>query len=69
MDRENQTSEENSQLRTGNSDILLLIALVAFIVLAAVAVLLIIIDTRGQSYYADRVTPFFALKALINLRF
>jgi len=69
MDRENQTSEENSQLRTGNSDILLLIALVAFIVLVAVAVLLIIIDTRGQSYYADRVTPFFALKALINLRF
>lgn len=69
MDRENQTSEENSQLRTGNSDILLLIALVAFIVLAAVAVLLIIIDTRGQSYYADRMWPFFALKALMNLRF
>jgi len=69
MERENQISEENSQSRTGNSDVFLLIALIAFIVFVAVAVLLIILDTRGQSYYADRMWPFFALKALMNLRF
>lgn len=50
MDRENQTSEEDFQSSTGNSDMILLIALLAFIVFAAVAVFVIITDTKGLWY-------------------
>ena len=47
--RENQTSEED-QPSAGNSDMILMIALLAFIVFLAVAFLLIIFDTRGLTY-------------------
>ena len=39
MDKENQTSEDDFQSSAGNSDMILLIALLAFIVFIAVAVL------------------------------
>ncbi len=64
MDKENQTSEEDSQSKTGNSDIILLIALIAFIVFVAVAVLMIIFDTRGLHYPnwdPGRIGPFLNL--------
>ena len=48
--RENQTSEEDSQSSAGNSDMILMIALLAFIVFLAVAFLFIIFDTRGLWY-------------------
>jgi hypothetical protein len=48
--RENQTSEEDSQSSAGNSDMILMIALLTFIVFLAVAFLFIIFDTRGLWY-------------------
>ena len=47
MDRENQTLEEVSQSSVRKSDRILLIAFLAFIVLLAVAIIIVIIDTRG----------------------
>ncbi len=49
MDIENQKSED-SQSRTGKSDIILLIALIAFIVFIAVAAFIIIVYTKGLWY-------------------
>jgi RsiW-degrading membrane proteinase PrsW (M82 family) len=56
MDRENQTPEEDFQSIKGNSDLILLIALLAFIMIVGVAVLLIIFDTRHL--YPPRTFPF-----------
>jgi len=47
MDRDNGTSEVDVQPILGKSDKILLIALLAFIVFLAVAVFVIITDTRG----------------------
>jgi hypothetical protein len=49
-ERENQTFEVDSHSSAGNSDMMLLIALLAFIVFLAVAFLFIIFDTRGLWY-------------------
>ncbi len=49
MERENQTSED-SQSSAGNSDIILLIAIPAFIAFIAVAVFVIVADTKGLWY-------------------
>ena len=70
MDRENQTFEEDSQSSGRNSDLILFIALLAFIVFVAVAVLLIIFDTRGL-YPPPRMYPHtgFLWKASLNLSF
>jgi len=50
MKRENQSSEEDSQTSARNSDLKLLIGLIAFIVFVAVVAILIIIDTNGLYY-------------------
>ena len=49
MDKENQDSEDFQSIK-GNSDMILLIALLAFIVFIAVAAFVIITDTKGLWY-------------------
>jgi hypothetical protein len=70
MDKENQTPED-FQSSAGNFNMPLLIALLAFIAFVAVAVLLIIFDTRGL--YPPPVMhpmhPGFLWKALVKLSF
>jgi hypothetical protein len=59
MDKGNQTSED-FQSSKGNSDMILLIALLAFIVFIAVAAFIIITDTNGLWYPGwgpDKIHP------------
>ncbi len=50
MEWANEASEENPQTIKGNSDITLLIALIAFVVFIAVAAFMIIVYTKGLYY-------------------
>jgi hypothetical protein len=71
MDRGSQTSNEDVQSSVGKSDIVFLIALLAFIVFLVVAFVFIIFDTKGISYYYDKhlMQPLLLWKSFVKLSF